>query len=410
MAEGFITRRGGVGAAERTAVPTINFIEKDDSSITVTFKNNDTEEATIFYGLTTPPDSDSVVLATDTTSGNITFSGLDDDTPYTIFAYALVTDPVSKKIKSEIVSIQVTTDELPPDPFFDISGSPGPQLPINDLNGNPMRDEDKGIAYYGTVPHTDLFTSTELSTITGISAGVMVNDQQVWHKYWWNGGIHFWRNPVRRTLLWPSIANAGAALGTGTTISRKGFGNRTTVNQTAETTKNNVNYIIRLMEHYSTEPVNFNAGDGVLTTPTQNFNSEYSLILMNLHASTNSGLYAGATTVAGTSTTDGVTYANWSDTLNYVNNDFVGWKTNFGDTDLGSGGVAGHWKWSQEQTNTSVSRPQRGVGRMSSSSVISDGGASGSAIIGWSPVLTVKHPSFATYGKTGGFNQNQANF
>jgi hypothetical protein len=113
MAEGFITRRGGVGAAERTEVPTINFIEKDDSSITVTFKNNDTEEATIFYGLTTPPDDDSVVLDADTTSGNITFSGLDDDTTFTIFSYALVTDPVSKKIKSEIVAIQETTDEQP---------------------------------------------------------------------------------------------------------------------------------------------------------------------------------------------------------------------------------------------------------------------------------------------------------
>jgi len=112
MAEGFITRRGGVGAAERTAVPTINFIDKDTSSITVTFKNNDTEEATIFYGLTTPPDSDSVILAADATSGNVTFSGLTPDTTFTIFAYALVTDPVSKKIKSEIVAIQETTDEI----------------------------------------------------------------------------------------------------------------------------------------------------------------------------------------------------------------------------------------------------------------------------------------------------------
>lgn len=106
MGESKITRRGGVGVG--TKAPTINFVSKTDSSITVTFKNNDSEEATIFYGLTTPPTDDSVVLAADTTSGNITFSELDDDTTFTIFAFSKTVE----KQSSQIVSIQVTTDEL----------------------------------------------------------------------------------------------------------------------------------------------------------------------------------------------------------------------------------------------------------------------------------------------------------
>jgi hypothetical protein len=111
MADGFIVRRGGrAEEVLRTANPDINFVSKTDSQIVVTFKNNDAAEADVFYGLTTPL-TDKVTLATDTTSSNITFSGLADDTTFTIFAYAIVTDATSKKIKSEIVSIQVTTDE-----------------------------------------------------------------------------------------------------------------------------------------------------------------------------------------------------------------------------------------------------------------------------------------------------------
>jgi hypothetical protein len=109
MADGFIVRKGGGAAAERTAVPTINFVSKTQTEIVVTFKNNDAAEADVFYGLTSPL-TDKVKLATNTTSNNITFSGLDVETQYTISAYAIVTDPTLKKIKSEVVSTNITTD------------------------------------------------------------------------------------------------------------------------------------------------------------------------------------------------------------------------------------------------------------------------------------------------------------
>jgi hypothetical protein len=113
MGEAFIVRRGGVAEEVlRTATPDINFVSKTFDEIVVTFKNNDTTEAEIFYGLTAPL-TDSVVLADDTTSSNITFSGLDGNTQYTISAYAIVTNATLKKIKSEVVSTQITTEVLP---------------------------------------------------------------------------------------------------------------------------------------------------------------------------------------------------------------------------------------------------------------------------------------------------------
>jgi hypothetical protein len=110
MGEGFIVRKGGE-TVERTATPNINIVSVSYTSIVVTFKNNDTTQADVFYGLTSPLTS-KVTLATGTTSSNITFSGLQNGTQYTISAYAIVTDILLKKIKSEIVSTEVTTTPI----------------------------------------------------------------------------------------------------------------------------------------------------------------------------------------------------------------------------------------------------------------------------------------------------------
>jgi hypothetical protein len=112
MADGFIVRRGGKAEEVlRTATPDINFVSKTDTQIVVTFKNNDAGEAEIYYGLTAPL-TDTVTLATGATSSNVTFSGLAANTQFTVSAYALVTDPTTKKIKSEVVSTNITTDAL----------------------------------------------------------------------------------------------------------------------------------------------------------------------------------------------------------------------------------------------------------------------------------------------------------
>jgi hypothetical protein len=110
MADGFIVRRGGKAEEVlRTAIPDINFVSKTTSQIVVTFKNNDTTQADVFYGLTSSLTT-KVTLASNVTSSNITFSGLNPGTQYTVSAYAIVTDATLKKIKSEIVSTNITTN------------------------------------------------------------------------------------------------------------------------------------------------------------------------------------------------------------------------------------------------------------------------------------------------------------
>lgn len=99
-------------SAQRTAIPTISFIDKTGNSIKVTFTNNEEEAVKVYYGLSTPPDLDTVVLNEAQTSSEIEFTNLDPETTYSIYAYSIVADPVSKKIKSEIVELEVTTLSL----------------------------------------------------------------------------------------------------------------------------------------------------------------------------------------------------------------------------------------------------------------------------------------------------------
>ena len=109
MAEGFITRRGGVGS-EQALAPTITFVSKTDSQIVFTIKNNDDATAVILWELDdATPDANSLELAADTTSNNITVTGLDDDTEFIVYATANVTG----KVKSNVSQLSITTDQLP---------------------------------------------------------------------------------------------------------------------------------------------------------------------------------------------------------------------------------------------------------------------------------------------------------
>jgi hypothetical protein len=105
MADGFIVRRGGRAEdGEPTPSPTITFVSKTDSSITFTLTNNSVVTRDVTYGLTTPPEDETITLASLETSANQTISGLDDDTEFTIFAQAE---------DSAIVSLTVTTEPAP---------------------------------------------------------------------------------------------------------------------------------------------------------------------------------------------------------------------------------------------------------------------------------------------------------
>lgn len=107
MAEGFISRKGGL-STETTVAPTLNFVSKTDSEIVFTITNNDAATVDIFWELAdNTPDQNQLTLTSGQTSGNLTLSGLNELTTYTIFAFA----NAANKLGSTTVSLTTTTDE-----------------------------------------------------------------------------------------------------------------------------------------------------------------------------------------------------------------------------------------------------------------------------------------------------------
>jgi hypothetical protein len=108
MGKGFIVRKGGGG--KQALAPTITFVSKTETQIVFTIKNNDTSTAVILWEIgDTTPDANSFELAADTTSSNITVTGLTQGTEYIVYATANVTG----KIKSNVSELSITTDSPP---------------------------------------------------------------------------------------------------------------------------------------------------------------------------------------------------------------------------------------------------------------------------------------------------------
>jgi hypothetical protein len=108
MADGFIVRKGGA-VTEQALAPTITEVSVTDTSITFTITNNDASTAVILYEVgDVTPDENSIELAAAATSSNITITGLDGDTEYTVSATASVTG----KVLSNVTSLAIETDEL----------------------------------------------------------------------------------------------------------------------------------------------------------------------------------------------------------------------------------------------------------------------------------------------------------
>jgi hypothetical protein len=203
MGEAFIVRRGGVTEeVEQAATPTITEVSVTTSSITFTLKNNDTDKAIIRYRL---DDIDAVgeivELAADTTSSNITITGLDAGVEYTVFATA----NVSGKVKSETVSLAIETDvpeyavqwNQSTDTVTRIADSVG--LSRSDFDTlSPWKDmrrcmvnDDRSINYYidpadptkiGEVVNTADYTTGGTANYTGSHGQVMVEIPKFFYK------------------------------------------------------------------------------------------------------------------------------------------------------------------------------------------------------------------------------------
>ena len=142
MAEGFIVRKGGV-TSETTAAPTITIIE-ESTQLIFTLKNNDDNTAIITYEI--DDILESIELAADATSSNITIDTLDSG-EYTLTAYATVVGEVATK-SDEVVEIISLSEE------FVLTGG-------NDTNVF-KRNATNGDAIWTFAGHTDRVTGAAI--------------------------------------------------------------------------------------------------------------------------------------------------------------------------------------------------------------------------------------------------------
>jgi hypothetical protein len=203
MADGFIVRRGGK-VSEQALAPTITEVSVTTDSITFTITNEDTETAIIRYRIDDIDDEGEIIeLAGGATSSNITESGLDDDETYTVFATANVTG----KIKSEVASLNITTDEVIPEYGVQWTQSTDTVIRLDDADGLSQSDfntiepwasmrrcmvnDDLSINYYidpddpddiGEVVNTGSYTTGDPADYTGGDGQVMVEIPKFFYK------------------------------------------------------------------------------------------------------------------------------------------------------------------------------------------------------------------------------------
>ena len=201
MAEGKIVRKGGVAA---TKTPTISLVSKDSESITFTITNNESATVDVFWEVgDNTPDANQLSLASETTSGNITASGLSDNTEYTIFTFS----NAAGKAGSATASLTVTTDEIvavtlgvewdqDTDSLVRLNDAVG-LTAGGDFDGfnhyqlrRCMVNDDLSINYYidptnpnliGEVVNTGSYTTGGTANYTGSHGQVMVEIP----KFWW---------------------------------------------------------------------------------------------------------------------------------------------------------------------------------------------------------------------------------
>jgi hypothetical protein len=203
MADGFIVRRGGK-ATEQALAPTITETETTASSFKFTLKNEDTDKAIIRYRIDDIDDEGEIIeLAGGATSDDIEITGLDDEETYTVFATANVTG----KIKSEVASLNITTDEAPPEYGVQWTQSTDTVIRLDDADGLSRSDfdtiepwasmrrcmvnDDKTINYYidpddpddiGEVVNTGSYTTGDPADYTGGDGQVMVEIPKFFYK------------------------------------------------------------------------------------------------------------------------------------------------------------------------------------------------------------------------------------
>ncbi len=203
--------------------------------------------------------------------------------------------------------------------------------------------------YFGTVPASELWTGTQLSSAVGISQGTVQFDDTPWLKFALDGKILF--RPMkafRHSTSWNTINGVGCVFGTKTV------------------TKNGHTYKVRLMKGALTDPSLYDAPDRGAK------GSEWNKLMLPIHIQAKDKSWAYPA---------------------YVEDNIPYWGIDFTDQDLHAHNSFGDgiYVWCQETRNTKtsgrVSRGDYGVSYSLSSSATYAG-----AICGWAPVLELDYP------------------
>jgi len=98
-----------------------------------------------------------------------------------------------------------------------LKNSTGNQVDFSDLPGNKnIIAGDNNAGFLGFVTSAELISGSGIATAIGLSAGTLINDTTPWIKYIWKGKICFYPlKPIRHSVTWDAIYNAGAVYGTG---------------------------------------------------------------------------------------------------------------------------------------------------------------------------------------------------
>jgi len=130
-----------------------------------TIQNLEDFEVDVKYDLNTPPTANSITLAANTTSSELTITGLDAVTNYILYAQSFLgNDAISTIISNPF------TSGLPDDPFI----APGATTFVaSTTSTNPETSQEETSGFFGLVDQTDFGTTmTQVMSDLGITGGL----------------------------------------------------------------------------------------------------------------------------------------------------------------------------------------------------------------------------------------------
>lgn len=96
-----------------------------------------------------------------------------------------------------------------------LSGGSGMVFPWSGPGNKKLLHGTRDLGYFGQVAAADLFTDASLATLTGLTAGTLINNPtQVWHKFILRGRvIYLARYPSRTNVAWNDLYAKGLVYG-----------------------------------------------------------------------------------------------------------------------------------------------------------------------------------------------------